>query len=516
MSAVIDQVRREASSLLDAQRRSELGQYMTPSPIAAFMASLFSYNAQARLLNAGAGVGSLTSAFLDKALHEGTTVHAEAWEIDDTLGAYLRNTLDDFVQHGQGKIKARIHASDFIEDAIFSIQLDRDNRYTHAILNPPYKKIPSNSKHRKLLRMVGIETVNLYTAFVALTVLLMGKEGEVVAIIPRSFCNGSYYRPFRDLILRTCSIRQLHLFESRNKAFQDDEVLQENVIIHLVKGELQGPVIVSTSQDAKFLDYRQATFDPALIVKPLDLEQYIHIPTATEQTSVPRFCTHTLRNIGLEVCTGPVVDFRLKDYWRDEPGNDTVPLLYPHHFSDGALCWPKPHKKPNALQLAPEISKWLMPRGHYVLVKRFSSKEERRRLVAYHLSAEALDAANIGFENHWNVFHIGKRGMDEETARGLAVFLNSTVLDEHFRVFSGHTQVNATDLRNMRYPSRKQLRELGLRAKDQPDDQATIDRLLEELETPDRPDQTVNSSDNCLAFLLQYCKRQPTNKQNLL
>lgn len=484
MSIVIDQVRREASSLLDSQRRSDLGQYMTPSPIAAFMASLFSYNDQARLLDAGAGVGSLTSAFFDQALQNRTAVDAETWEIDSILGGYLKNTLDEYVRHEQGKIKAHIHASDFIEDAVFSIQFDCDNRYTHAILNPPYKKICTNSKHRKLLRMVGIETVNLYTAFVALTVLLMKKGGEVVAIIPRSFCNGSYYRPFRNLILQTCSIRQLHLFESRNQAFQDDDILQENVIIHLVKGEPQGPVIVSTSRDAKFLDYQQATFDANVIVKPNDIEQFIHIPTATGQTSLPKLCTHTLRDIELEVCTGPVVDFRLKEYWRYEPTDDTAPLIYPHHFSDGTLCWPKSHKKPNALQLVSDVSKWLMPRGHYVLVKRFSAKEERRRLVAYHLPYDALNAAYIGFENHWNVFHTGKRGMDEDTAKGLTTFLNSTILDDHFRVFSGHTQVNATDLRNMRYPSREQLRKLGQRAKYQPNDQASIDRLIEGLQTP--------------------------------
>ena len=484
MNIVIDQVRREASSLLKTQRRSDLGQYMTPSPIAAFMAALFSYTGQAKLLDAGAGVGSLTSAFFDQALQNDTAVDADAWEIDSILGGLLKNTLEEYVQHGRGKIKAHIHTTDFIEDAISALQFDSGNLYTHAILNPPYKKINTNSKHRKLLRMVGIETVNLYTAFVALAVLLMKKNGEIVAIIPRSFCNGSYYRPFRNLILRTCSIRQLHLFESRNKAFQEDDVLQENVIIHLVKGEPQGSVIVSTSHDAKFLDYQQTPFDAAAIVKQGDSEQFIHIPTAYVQTSMPRHCKHTLREVGLEVCTGPVVDFRLKEYWRDEPTIETAPLLYPHHFIDGALCWPKPHKKPNALQLSPDVSKWLMPRGHYVLVKRFSAKEERRRLVAYHLPYEALNAAHIGFENHWNVFHMGKHGLDEDIAKGLATFLNSTMLDQHFRVFSGHTQVNATDLRNMRYPSCEQLRELGQRAKNQTYDQASIDRLVEALQTP--------------------------------
>lgn len=482
MSIVIDQVRRKASSLLDAQRRSELGQYMTPSPIAGFMASLFSLNGHARLLDAGAGVGSLTSAFLDRVLREGMTADVDTWEIDKILGRYLKNTLDDFVHHGQGKIKAGVHASDFIEDATSCLQFYGGNRYTHAILNPPYKKISTHSRHRKLLRMVGIETVNLYTAFVALAVLLMKDGGEIVAIIPRSFCNGSYYRPFRNLILRTCSIRQLHLFESRNQAFRDDDVLQENVIIHLVRGEAQGPVIISTSRDGEFMDYQQTILDASMIVKPADVEQFIHIPTAAEHADAPIHCTHTLRDIGLEVCTGPVVDFRMKDYWRDEPGDGAVPLLYPHHFNNGALCWPKPHKKPNALLFADNIRKWLMPSGHYVLVKRFTAKEERRRLVAYHLPPDALKAAYIGFENHWNVFHIRKHGMDEDTARGLATFLNSTALDEHFRVFSGHTQVNATDLRNMRYPNREQLQILGRRAKGQPNNQAVIDRLIEELE----------------------------------
>ena len=94
-----------------------------------------------------------------------------------------------------------------------------------------------------------------------------------------------------------------------------------------------------------------------------------------------------------------------------------------------------------------------MPNEWYVLVKRFSSKEERRRIVAYMYEGGEIEADWIGFENHWNVLHVGRRGLDPGLARGLACFLNSTVVDRHFRVFSGHTQVNATDLRNMKYPA---------------------------------------------------------------
>ena len=76
-------------------------------------------------------------------------------------------------------------------------------------------------------------------------------------------------------------------------------------------------------------------------------------------------------------------------------------------------------------------------------------------------SASFPGAEMLGFENHLNVFHEGKRGLPEEVARGLAVYLGSTAVDEHFRGFSGHTQVNATDLKLMRYPSREALATLG-------------------------------------------------------
>ena len=96
-------------------------------------------------------------------------------------------------------------------------------------------------------------------------------------------------------------------------------------------------------------------------------------------------------------------------------------------------------------------------------MKRFSSKEEKRRVVAYVVNPRDIKCDRVGFENHWNVIHRRKRGIDPVLARGLACFLNSTALDQHFRAFSGHTQVNATDLRNIKYPNLNLLQQLGKR-----------------------------------------------------
>lgn len=435
------------------------------------MASLFPDGAgDCRLLDAGAGIGSLSAAFLDRWMSGGfcfRRIVVDVFELDSALIDYLASTLDRY-KH-KGDFVANIRQEDFILAAVESLEGNLFSppleRYSHAILNPPYKKINSNSIHRLALRRVGIETVNLYSAFVALAVAQAAPGGQIVAIIPRSFCNGPYYRPFRDYILERAAVRHMHLFESRSKAFTDDEVLQENIIIRLERDGQQGPVTVSTSTDDTLADLvtHEHPFDR--IVFTDDPERFIHVPTSPEKNAIElsEAVRCTLADLGIKVSTGPVVDFRLKEHLRDLPGEGTVPLLYPGHFSSTGTTWPiEGMKKPNAIERNADTEKWLYPNGFYCVVRRFSSKEEKRRIVASVVEPSAFgDVSVLGFENHLNLFHENKRGLPEALARGLAVFLNTTAVDENFRRFNGHTQVNATDLKLMKYPSRENLIELG-------------------------------------------------------
>ena len=58
----------------------------------------------------------------------------------------------------------------------------------------------------------------------------------------------------------------------------------------------------------------------------------------------------------------------------------------------------------------------------------------------------------VAFENHVNVIHRDHAPLHRSEAVGLADFLNSDLVDTYFRMFSGSTQVNATDLRRLRFP----------------------------------------------------------------
>lgn len=475
--SAVEEKRLQLSKTTAAKKKALLGQFLTPERTAAFMASLFQEKEGiCRLLDAGAGIGSLSAAFLDRWIDGGfhfQRVEMDAFELDSALVKHLSQVLDEYSR--KRDVVYNIYEKDFIFTAAETLSSDlsskHSERYSHAILNPPYKKINSKSAHRQALRRVGIETVNLYSAFVAIAVAMMSPGGQVVAIIPRSFCNGPYYRPFRDFILERTAIHHIHLFASRSKAFKDDNVLQENIIILLERGGCQGTVKVTASTDDTFTNLIQHEHPFNRIVFPDDPDRFIHVPTSLERSAIERSPAihYTLADLGIKVSTGPVVDFRVKAHLRDMPCPGTVPLLYPVHFAGQNTAWPiEGMKKPNAILRNADTEKWLYPNGFYCVVRRFSSKEEKRRIVASVVEPGMFgDAPMLGLENHLNVLHSNKCGLSEPLARGLAVFLNTTAVDQHFRSFNGHTQVNATDLKLMKYPSRDALVELGMWAMQQ-------------------------------------------------
>ncbi|MBD6620986.1 N-6 DNA methylase [Komarekiella sp. 'clone 1'] len=494
--AEVDLHRAVASFKLKQSKKGLMGQFLTPAPVAELMAEMFDSLdlPEISLLDAGAGIGSLIAAFVAKVCQQQHTLSLRvvAYEIDPLLIRYLHQTLklcEKECQHVGISFNYEIRETDFIEDAVRLLQaglLNSENaaEFTHAILNPPYLKINAHSKVRELLRSIGLETSNLYTGFMAATAQLLKPGGEFVAITPRSFCNGPYFRNFRKMFLEMMALQQVHLFESRQETFSDDDVLQETIIIQAKKQEQKSSnVIINTSSGANDDLILSHSVSYADLVHSDDPEQFIHIlPDKISQQVVQRMelFTCTLKDLGLTVSTGRVVDFRAKQYLITNSENHTVPLIYPVNLLNGYVEYPKKTKKPQAIVCIEETANLLIPNEHYVLCKRFSSKEQKRRIVAVVYDADQFNYAYVGFENHLNYFHKDGRGLSLTLARGLAVYLNSTLVDSFFRLFNGHTQVNATDLRKLKYPNLEQLLSLGTGIKEQFPSLREIDELIED------------------------------------
>lgn len=490
-----DFLRLDAARQLAPSRRAEFGQFFTAPATARLMASMFQTSSRSiRLLDAGAGVGSLTAAFVAEMCKRASCpdeIEVSAYEIDPQLVPYLHAVLElcEAACTETGiRFRAVLHEEDFIVTAIAALQspmFAHPERFQCAILNPPYRKINSHSHVRRALGTVGIETTNLYTAFLALVARLLVSDGEMVAITPRSFTNGTYFRPFRRMFLSEMTIRHVHIIDSRSRAFRDDDVLQENIITRAVKDRDPGTSVVissGTSPEDGFATARQIS--QGELIRPDDPDTFIHIVPDERGEHVAarmRSFTATLSDLGLGVSTGRVVDFRADDFLRDDPMPGTAPLIYPTHFAQGYVVWPKlPSRKPNALLVAQQTEELLVPSGNYVLVRRFSAKEERRRVVAALFDPDRVPGDRVAFENHLNYFHQDGAGLDLDLAKGLTAFLNSTLVDAYFRQFNGHTQVNATDLRSLRYPTREQLTTFGAAIGDHLLNQEELDRWIEQ------------------------------------
>ncbi|WP_279058002.1 Eco57I restriction-modification methylase domain-containing protein [Mobiluncus mulieris] len=496
LSPLLEYAERErlaAASKLSTQNQAKLGQYFTPVNTAQLIARMAELHQSGtiRVLDPGAGSGILTAALVNRILKETTSLKVEvlAIETDTQLIRHLETTLNACINAGHGRVKASWVNADFILDSTgLNHSLNLEKKFDLVIENPPYGKLGVKDTKRIAMRSRGEDAPNLYTAFLSLSIDALCSDGQLVAITPRSFFNGSYFKDFRFQFLDNIALRKIHVFSSRSSIFSDSGVLQENVIFQGIRGAQHLPVVLSESADentrvtSRIIDYEDVIF-------PNDPHRFIRLPLGVsdaEATDVILNQPCSLEDLGIQVSTGKVVDFRFRDSLCDSEHPDAAPLIYPGNLRNGTVDWPRDIRKPQwFIPTNDKARKMLLPQGWYTLVKRFSAKEERRRVVASTWSPEQYPS-NVAFENHLNIFHSNNQGIDEKLAKGIAVWMNSTFIDKFFRTFSGHTQVNATDLRTLRFPSRETLRSLGQK---NPQSQQYIDEAVMELTINDRAKQ---------------------------
>lgn len=498
---LVEIIRQNAILSLNSERQNSLGQFFTPFSIAQMMSSMIECERRKiRLLDAGAGAGILTAAFASKICErkkKPLEIEVTAFEIDQNLIPYLEETLRQCRKFcGQHEIEFNywIRNEDFLTAAAESVSYGLFNdsgkpEFDAAIINPPYGKINTKSEANRLLRSCGIIAPNLYAAFLALCAELVVPNGELVAITPRSFCNGNYFKPFRRYFSKRMSFDRFHIFDSRKDIF-DDDILQENIIFHAVKDSSDNckehEVVISHSKK-NFADReRIVRIKNTELMKPGDKELFIHLggnEANEESINKIKYFQTSLAELGIAVSTGKVVDFRSKEFLQHGIGKGSAaPLIYPHHLKNGTVEYPTAHRKKfDAIQINATTKSLLVEKGTYVLVKRFSAKEEKRRVTAALIKPTDLPGEKFGFENHLNYFHAHGKKLGQALAKGLTLFLNSSILDNYFRQFSGHTQVNASDLRYLKYPTRMELENLGKHYNGRLPEQIEIDLLIDRM-----------------------------------
>lgn len=474
-----DALSQQLEQTQERETRSEVGQFTTPSEAARSIVDTFDLpgSGSVRILDPGAGSGALTLALLAHWIEHEVVVAAQIAmvETDPTALELLQTAAEACKSNGEAlgiNIEIEIIDRDFCDPTTWTWLADE---YDLVLMNPPYQKLRKNDPRRSAIaNKLGVDCPNLYAAFLSVGASMLSKDGSLAAITPRSFANGLYFSDFRRDFLERCDLRKVILFDRRDRIFKSSSVLQETVILRADRSTSSpGLVTIETKADhvSAPLEVHDVPYES--VVASADTDRYINLPGSGKVMKVIRTMAskpEDLSSLGLSVSTGQVVDFRLKELLQDLPSDGAVPLIYPQNLKTGSIEWPIEGKKPQGFDQANSLASLTMPNGVYVLIKRFTSKEESRRVVASVYSP--IDGYDrVAFENHLNVVHRDRGPITRAEAEQLVQYLNSADVDEYFRSFSGSTQVNATDLRRMRFPT------ISLTA----DDEAEID-----LRTPQR------------------------------
>ena len=437
----------EFKAVQEANKRKRRGQFFTPVGIARFMAGMLDFPEQANIsiLEPGAGTGLLSVCVILRALQYDSVQRISVTFVEnDPDACEFLNTLiaefEDVSRKYPLKIECEILKENFIA-------WGNASQYDIVICNPPYLKLPKNSEEAVAMAPFVYGQPNLYALFAIKAMQHLKPKGSFVFITPRSWTSGEYFRRMREYLLAETSLQALHLFESRDKVFSGETVLQETMIWAGVKNGDTGNVRISSSED----DSLQAVNAITVPFPEIVVNGKILLPVTGNDYDLLREMagfSDTFDSLGYVFKTGPVVEFRNKGFLleNEEPG--AIPLLRSVNVHNGEFTFPVHVGKAQYLKQDAKSS-LLMPNNPTVIVKRLSAKEEIRRLqCCEYIPLDEKD--RVSMENHVNYLarKDGKPLSLNEVNWAFGI-LSSDVYDRYFRIVNGNTQVNAGELNSL-------------------------------------------------------------------
>ena len=468
--------------------RKKYGQFFTSKETAVYMASLFQISAtqsSVTILDPGSGTGILSLALLDRLqnLPEIQDIHLICYENDSNVLNILKTNLNFAVQHCTKNLKFTIYPTNYIldqKDHYAGKNITSATSFDFIISNPPYIKLPKDAPEAQAMPDICYGAPNIYFLFAEMSLFNLKNGGEMVYIIPRSWTSGAYFKKFREKFLKYGVLTNIHLFVSRDKVFDQENVLQETMIIKVKKTTIspENISITTTQNNANFEICSEFKAPYDIVVN--NKTTYIYLITNQEELiSLKRLnkYNYTLPEIGLKMKTGLTVDFRNRESLRNNAEKNAVPLFYAQHIQQGTVNFPI--GKENEF-LVTEQKGLLQNNSNYLFVKRFTTKEEHRRLqCGIYLASKYKNYSQISTQNKIN-FICGTKNLTKNTVYGLYTLFNSTIYDTYYRILNGSTQVNSTEVNTMPVPPLETINQLGcelISCKDL--SESTCDRILE-------------------------------------
>ncbi|MEY1638747.1 Eco57I restriction-modification methylase domain-containing protein [Tenuifilum osseticum] len=465
------------------------GQFFTPTPIARLLASFCDFSkARIKILDPGCGTTILSCALIEHLVESKNRIEIidlVAYETDLELIPYSQKALDylkDWLLNKGIQFNYTLHCTDFVlenatvlkENRLPSLFEETNSvvkNFDIIISNPPYFKLSKDDKRVIASQELVSGQPNIYSFFMGIAAKLLSENGELIFITPRSFASGNYFKAFRELFFNTVQIEKIHLFNSRKDTFNRDNVLQETVVIKAIREKINPnkKVFVSSSEGIKdIFEPSIKYFNSSDLIDLNTKEKILYLPTSDKEERILSLVSNwenVLSDFNIRISTGPVVSFRALNFIQNRYENGTVflaPLFWLHNVNKMILEWPKQlREKGQYIRIESNSKSLLIPNKNYIFLRRFSTKDDKSRLIAAPYFCNYVNSEYIGVENKLNYIYRKDGHLDRDEVVGLCALLNSELFDTYFQIFNGNVNVSATELREMRFPPLAKIKEIG-------------------------------------------------------
>lgn len=210
-----DEIARAFSSITPMVERARLGQIMTPSDVAAFMADLLAPRRDSRVLDPSAGLGVLAHAVL---------LHGEGPPPANLTLVERAPDCKSDLEGDPAFAGSRVVGTDFVRWAVE--QLVAGGRWDRIIANPPYLNF--HDYDRTLVTTVRSATgvkftqfTNLFALFVVLGTRLLRPGGRAVFITPTEMFSTNYGATLLSTLPERIRLRDVIVFEPEAEPFDE-------------------------------------------------------------------------------------------------------------------------------------------------------------------------------------------------------------------------------------------------------------------------------------------------------
>lgn len=436
-----------ASSKTKQHHKQKYGQYFTSEAVAKLMASFYTAPVSTntiRILDPGAGTAVLSCALTEALLsgNKQVTIELDCYEADPSLIPYTKRSLE-YLKLKVSAVGAILTYNLFDEDFLsankylFVSGEEAEKQYDVIISNPPFFKIKPHDDRFDFAKNVFYGQTNIYSLFLYASARLLKQEGELIFLIPRSFCSGSFFADFRKQLFNTIMFERVHLLSSGSEIFDDCGTLEASVILKAKKANTDEDyynIIISRTEGAETAVERKYVF------RFSKTENIIPLPSSNDDEKLlyeMNRKTTSLKQCGYSVSGGNALKEDIKKYDIHRVDN----------YVDKALVIKKDALPKSEFIVADKATEHLLiPNSNYIFLRRYNKREKEKKISAFAYINKSPEIKYLCVDKQLLYLYSTNNPIRETETLQITDYLNSNKLNNYLYIVYGNINLRPEEI----------------------------------------------------------------------